>query len=175
MQEVDATTDNAEENTPTPLAGNEIPGFKDDDEIFKSLGHKVRRDIIKFIGKEKKASFSTIKKAVGNIDSPALAYHLKSLQPLLDQKEAAYSLSAMGIAASKLLALTSESSRITRGKRMFFHAFVLTLACWVVAEVFVPFFFDYGPSDPRYIVHQVLINIVSATNFTIINVLRKQF
>ena len=67
----------------------------DEDEIFKTLNHKARRDIIKFIGKERAATFSSIKKALGDIESPALAYHLKSLSPLLVQKEGSYALSGM--------------------------------------------------------------------------------
>lgn len=145
------------------------------DEVFKSLGHKARRDIIKFVGKEKGASFSVIKNAVGSIDSPSLAYHLKSLQPLLVQKDGVYTLSEIGAAAYKLLTLTSESARVVAGKRMFGYAFLITLACWVTAQCFVPFLFDFGPGDPRFIIYQVIINVISSTNFTVIMQLRKRF
>ncbi len=153
----------------------EFEGTIAGDEIFKSLGHKVRRDIIKFIGKEKGASFSAIKSAVGSIDSPSLAYHLKSLQPMLVQKEGAYTLSELGAAAYKLLTMTSESARVVAGKRMFGYAFIITLACWVTAQCFVPFLFDFGPSDPRFIIYEIIINVISSTNFSVINQLRNRF
>ena len=54
-----------------------------EDEIFKSLAHKLRRKIIKEIGNSKKLLFSEIRKRLKPIDSPTLSYHLKSLETLL--------------------------------------------------------------------------------------------
>jgi hypothetical protein len=65
--------------------------------------------------------------------------------------------------ACKFLELTSEPARIHHGKRMFLYAFLITLACWIVAESIVPFLFDYGPSDPRHIIYQIIINLISST------------
>lgn len=94
---------------------------------------------------------------------------------MLVQEEGAYKLSEVGAAAYKLLTLTSESARVVAGKRMFLYAFAITLACWITAEFFVPFLLDYGPGDPRFIVYQVIINVIISTNFTIIVQLRRRF
>ena len=80
----------------------------DEDEIFKSLSHQVRRDIIKFLG-ENPLSFTEINKNLEPIDSPTLSYHLKSLQLLLIQKMNRYELSEIGEAAFNLLSKTDES------------------------------------------------------------------
>ena len=52
----------------------------DEEELIKSLSHKIRRDIIKFIGDGGELTFTEIKNFIESIDSPSLSYHLKSLQ-----------------------------------------------------------------------------------------------
>jgi DNA-binding transcriptional ArsR family regulator len=166
-------------NNASPKADVAEPGSKegmmDEEEVFRSLGHKARRDIIKIIGKEQQSTFSAIKKAIGNIESPALAYHLKSLQPLLVQKEGAYALSEIGIAASKLLSLTSDSARVALGKRKFTFAYITTVACWIAAESIIPFLIDPGVGNVNFIIYQVVINAISITNFIMIWRLRQSF
>ncbi|MBN2152949.1 MAG: hypothetical protein JW839_15970, partial [Candidatus Lokiarchaeota archaeon] len=144
-----------------------------EDELFKTLGHKARRDIVKFIGKERSATFTSIKKALGNVESPALAYHLKSLSPLLVQKEGAYALSAIGIAAYKLLMHTSDAARVALGKRQFLYAYAITVASWIAAEFLIPFFVRQDPL--AYLGYQVVINTIAVINWLVIWWLRKNF
>jgi DNA-binding transcriptional ArsR family regulator len=163
-----------DEAAPEPRAdGIEQDVPVNEEEIFKTLNHKARRDIIKFIGKERAASFSSIKKAIGEIESPALAYHLKSLSPLLVQKEGSYALSGLGIAAYKLLVHTSDAARVAVGKRRFLYAYIITVACWIVAETAIPFFVKTDPIS--YTWYQVVINSIAITNWLIIWWLRKSF
>ncbi|MEX2681690.1 MAG: hypothetical protein Q6373_008820 [Candidatus Sigynarchaeota archaeon] len=147
----------------------------DEEEIFKTLNHKVRREIIKFIGKERSATFSSIKNALGEIESPALAYHLKSLNPLLVQKEGSYALSGIGIAAYKLLVHTSDAARVARGKRRFLYAYIMTVACWITAESIIPFLIDYSGGQVKYIIYQIVINATAITNYIVIWLLWKRF
>ncbi|MFX1309982.1 MAG: ArsR/SmtB family transcription factor, partial [Promethearchaeota archaeon] len=98
----------------------------DEDEIFKSLNHQVRRDIVKFLG-ENPLSFTEIKNNIVAIDSPTLSYHIKSLQPLLKQKANQYELSEIGEAAFNLLSKTDESVRISRYKRRFLYAYYVNV------------------------------------------------
>jgi DNA-binding transcriptional ArsR family regulator len=147
----------------------------DEEEIFKSLNHKVRRDIIKCIGKEQAATFSGIKKAVGEIDSPALAYHLKCLSPMLVQKEGNYSLSGMGMAAYKLLVHTSDAGRVALGKRRFLYAYIITVVCWVTAESIIPLLINPGVNYVNFIIYEIVINATAITNYMMIWWLRKGF
>jgi hypothetical protein len=170
-------TDMGEDNGP-PAPGidgtpQDVP--VDEEEIFKSLNHKVRRDIIKYIGKEQAATFSGIKKAVGEIDSPALAYHLKSLSPLLVQKEGNYRLSGLGMAAFKLLVHTSDAARVALGKRRFLYAYIITVACWVTAETIIPFLIAPGVNNANFIIYEIVINTTAITNYMMIWWLRKRF
>jgi len=50
----------------------------DEDALFKSLDHQVRRDIIKYLG-QNPLSFTEIINNLESVDSPTLSYHLKSL------------------------------------------------------------------------------------------------
>lgn len=147
----------------------------DEEEVFKSLNHKARRDIIKHIGKKQADTFTGIKKAIGEIDSPVLAYHLKSLSPLLVQKGGNYSLSGMGMAAYKLLVHTSDSTRVALGKRRFLYAYIITVACWITAETIIPFLISPGVNNVNFIIYEVVINAAAVTNFVLIWWLRKSF
>jgi DNA-binding transcriptional ArsR family regulator len=150
-------------------------GMIDEEEIFKSLNHKARRDIIKHVGKKQADTFTGIKNALGEIDSPSLAYHLKSLSPLLAQKEGNYSLSGIGMAAYKLLVQTSDASRVALGKRRFLYAYFITVACWITAETIIPFLIAPSVNNANFIVYEVVINATAIANFVMIWWLRKNF
>jgi DNA-binding transcriptional ArsR family regulator len=87
----------------------------EEDEIFKSLGHATRRQIIKAVGLNGSLSFSEILKNIGEIDSPSLSYHLKSIKVLLDQKDGKYKLTKIGNSAYNLLEKTDQSGRLKKG------------------------------------------------------------
>src|SRR5271157_5663710 len=96
-------------------SGNTIPiesVSPDEDAIFKSLTHQIRRQVIKQFNEGKSFSFSEIKRRLDPIDSPSLAYHLKSLQSLIVQVEGKYSLTEIGEAALQLLSKVDQDSRI---------------------------------------------------------------
>jgi len=146
----------------------------DEDEIFKSLNHKLRRNIVKFLGEEP-LLFTDIKNKVEPIDSPTLSYHLKSLQPLLIQKENKYELSEIGEAAFNLLSKTDESVRISRYKRKFLYAYYVTVICWISASTIIPFIIgaDLGFWTITYV--NIVITIISTINYVIVWTLRKKY
>ena len=145
-----------------------------EDEIFKSLNHLVRRDIIKFLG-EGPLSFTEIKNKIESIDSPTLSYHLKSLELLLRQEGKEYELSEIGGATFNLLSKTDESVRITRYKRRFLYAYIITVFCWISASTILPFILvaDLGPFTVLYI--SIIITIISTINEIIIWTLSKKY
>ena len=86
-----------------------------EESIFKTLSNQKRRDILRFIGENKQASFTEIKRAAEIEDSSSVSYHLSSLKPLIAQKEEKYSLSELGQEAYNLIVKTSAytSTNIT--------------------------------------------------------------
>jgi DNA-binding transcriptional ArsR family regulator len=140
----------------------------EEEEIFKTLGHKIRRDIIKIIGAEENVSFSKIKRALGEIDSPALAYHLKFLHPLIAQKEGKYLLNPIGLAAFKLLSKTDQSVKLSKYLKMFTYAHIISITCWAAASVLIPLTVSYAQSHAVTI---VLVNVILGVSSAIVNVL----
>ncbi|MFW9789041.1 MAG: hypothetical protein ACFFE1_15280 [Candidatus Thorarchaeota archaeon] len=67
-----------------------------EDEVFKTLSHQIRRDILRFIGEKGGAKFTEIKIATGIEESASLSYHLNALTPLLIHEKDSYSLSEIG-------------------------------------------------------------------------------
>jgi DNA-binding transcriptional ArsR family regulator len=85
-----------------------------EEEIFKTLSHQLRRDILRYIGEKKEAKFTEIKSATGIEESASLSYHLKELSPLLKHEEDIYSLSDLGEDIYSLMnKLTTYSSSVT--------------------------------------------------------------
>lgn len=78
-----------------------------EESIFKTLSNQKRRDILRFIGEHKQATFTKIKKAVEIEDSSLVSYHLNSLQMLINQKDEKYSLSELGQEAYNLIVKTN--------------------------------------------------------------------
>jgi DNA-binding transcriptional ArsR family regulator len=78
-----------------------------EESIFKTLSNQKRRDILRFIGEKKQASFTEIKNAVGIEDSSSFSYHLNSLSILITQKAEKYSLSELGQDAYDLIVKTN--------------------------------------------------------------------
>lgn len=154
---------------------NDVESFKmapgiDEEEIFKSLSHKNRRDIIKLIGNKGELTFTGIKNLFNSIDSPNLSYHLKSLQPLLIQNENKYKLSEIGRAAYDLLQKTDQSYKISKYKKKFTLAYIFTVICWLAAQFVVPLIVY---SDQKYFfLIPIVISIVSGVNYAIIAMLR---
>ncbi len=74
-----------------------------EEEVFKTLSHQVRRDILRFVGESRSAKFTEIKKATGIAESAALSYHINSLTPLLLHHQELYKLSDLGKDAYSLM------------------------------------------------------------------------
>ena len=128
----------------------EIP-ISEEDEIFKLLTHSTRRNIIKSLG-ERDLTFSQIKKNL-KIDSPTLSYHLKSMNPFVIQKKSKYSFSDIGRAALLLLTKTDQSIKMSRYRRNFVYAYVITLFCWIAAEILTPLAFWFvSPKNISYLI-----------------------
>lgn len=147
----------------------------DEEEIFKSLSHRIRRDIIKLIGVQS-SKFSEIQNSLKEIDSPTLSYHLKSLQPLLNQEDNEYNLSEIGESAFRLLSKTDQSVRISKYKKKFLYAYYITVICWITAMSVIPFII-HAEIDVGFttLLVQIVINIISTTNYIIIWRLHKKF
>jgi len=93
----------------------EIENESLEESIFKTLSNQKRRDILRFIGENKQATFTEIKRAAEIEDSSSVSYHLSSLKPLIAQREEKYSLSELGQEAYNLIVKTSAytSTNIT--------------------------------------------------------------
>jgi DNA-binding transcriptional ArsR family regulator len=85
----------------------ESPNESLEESIFKTLSHQTRRDILRFIGEQKQASFTEIKNSVKVEDSAQLSYHLNTLQPLITQKSGGYALTELGQDAYALINKTT--------------------------------------------------------------------
>ncbi|NVM30377.1 MAG: helix-turn-helix domain-containing protein [Candidatus Helarchaeota archaeon] len=158
----------------TPEKSLREPQIANEEEIFKSLNHKIRRDIIKIVG-EKELTFTEIKNGLESIDSPTLSYHLKSMQQLFIQKDNKYKLSEIGEAAFILLTKTDQSIKISKYKKNFLYAYLITVACWVCAYFFVPLIVNSDLGIWISPTIQIVITAISWVNFVIIWQLRKKY
>jgi DNA-binding transcriptional ArsR family regulator len=67
-----------------------------EEEVFKTLSHQIRRDILRVVGETKGAKFTEIKMAAGIVESASLSYHLSALASLLVHEKDFYRLSELG-------------------------------------------------------------------------------
>jgi hypothetical protein len=147
----------------------------DEDAIYKSLTHQIRRQIIKLFGEDSTFAFSDIKKKLDPIDSSMLAYHLKSLQTIIIQEEGKYKLSKIGIAALNLISNVDQTTYIKWYQRKFWLAHIITIICWIVVETFVPLAY-YAPLGAwSFGLIQIIINGTAIINQIVLGLLRRQF
>ena len=104
--------------------------------IFAALKHPIRRQILLFLEDKGEASFTTIQNTVGLNDTGLMSYHLKELEPLVEQTtRGKYRLSEIGetsiILFRKVEAEKERSSKMV-GKELetvigkIFFLFVIT-------------------------------------------------
>ena len=132
-----------------------------EESVFKTLSHKKRRDILRFIGERGQATFTEIKNSVGVDDSPSLSYHLNTLTPLVVQKEGKYGLSELGHDAYNLLCKIttySVSSSIVSSLRKGIPAAMISNAILWAAAIFAVSTFEGR-------LHQTTISIFAALWF----------
>jgi DNA-binding transcriptional ArsR family regulator len=78
-----------------------------EESIFKTLSNQKRRDILRFIGENKQATFTQIKKAAEIEDSSSVSYHLTTMQTLVTQQNEKYGLTDLGQEAYNLIVKTN--------------------------------------------------------------------
>ena len=139
-----------------------------EEEIFKTLSHEIRRNIIKLLGDQKQLTFTNIKNNIGTVESSSLAYHLKSMRPLIEQKETFYKLTEIGLAALSLMDRIDQSKRFKAAKNKFRWANIITILCWVVTSIAIPTII--APYVERSLVRTVtiIIEVCMQVNFVII-------
>jgi DNA-binding transcriptional ArsR family regulator len=110
-----------------------------EESIFKTLSNQKRRDILRFIGERRQATFTEIKKAAEIEDSSSVSYHLTSLQTLIMQQNEKYALSALGIEAYNLImktnAYTSTNVVVDYLRRQIIAFIIVNAVLWVVALI----------------------------------------
>ena len=138
---------------------------QDEDEIFKSLSHQIRRDVIRTLGEVKGQTFSEMQKVLGSIDSPSLSYHLKSLSFLIEQSENTYELTDVGEGAYLLLNRIDDNTQNKKGKKHFMIANIGTIVCWTIIMFAVPFLIQSQLEKSLLITIIILLNVVAQINF----------
>jgi DNA-binding transcriptional ArsR family regulator len=85
------------------VTGADLTEADEYDDIFAALKHPVRRQILLFLEEQGEASFTQVQNAVGIEDTGLMSYHLKELEPLVEQsKRGKYHLSEVGQAGAEL-------------------------------------------------------------------------
>ena len=102
-------------------------------EVFKSLSHQIRRDIVRFVGERTRASFTEIRHALKIEDSSMLSYHLNGLRPLLRQRDSDYVLGELGKHAYRLILGTTSLGTESRLKMKIRFAIVTNALVWAGA------------------------------------------
>ena len=122
----------------------ESPNESLEESIFKTLSHQTRRDILRFIGEQKHASFTEIKSIVKVEDSATLSYHLNTLQPLVTQKDGQYALTELGQDAyaliNKTTAYAGSNSTLTFLRGWFPLVIVANAVLWALALFLTSYF-----------------------------------
>ncbi len=115
-----------------------------EDSIFKTLSNQKRRDILRYVGENKEATFTEIKKAAEIDDSSLVSYHLKSLENLIIQIKDKYRLSDLGQEAYNLIVKTNAytaTNIVVRVLRKQLTLLIISNAVlWVLAILSVSYF-----------------------------------
>jgi len=104
-----------------------------EDEVFKALDHQMRRDILRFIGEGRRPTFTDIMNAARIPESPNLSYHLRILNPFLEQSGGIYGLSRIGKAAYTLLLRTTAYNEMALLHRKKYGAIIGHIVLWASA------------------------------------------
>jgi hypothetical protein len=144
-----------------------------EESIFKTLSSQKRRDILRFIGENKQATFTQVKKAVEIDDSSSVSYHLNSLQTLITQKDEKYDLTDLGQEAYNLIvktnAYTSTNTVVTYLRRQLSLLIIANAILWATA-IFTTTEFEGRVSQMTSFAY---IALWSTSNILIYTILRK--
>jgi len=66
-----------------------------DDRIFEAVSHPLRRQVIMLLGERKEMTFSEIMEEL-SVESPALAFHMRKLEGLVEKVRDTYRLTDLG-------------------------------------------------------------------------------
>lgn len=112
-----------------------------EEQVFRTLSHQIRRDIIRFIGENKGGKFTEIKKSVRIEESAALSYHLNALGPLLLHDNGIYRLSEIGkdtySLLTKLVTFSVSAEIIWVIKQQLGATVIANSLLWISALAFV--------------------------------------
>lgn len=144
-----------------------------EESIFKTLSNQKRRDILRFIGENKQATFTEIKKAVEIEDSSSVSYHLNSLQTLIIQQNEKYTLSDLGQEAYNLIVKTNaytSTNIVVRTLRKQLSALIIANAILWAAAIFATTEFEGRLSQMTTF---AFIALWSTSNILIYTILRR--
>jgi hypothetical protein len=101
-------------------------------DVFKALENQKRRDILRLVGEKKGISFTEILNVSRIPDSPTLSYHLRELEPFIEQKNGKYYLTPMGKDAYGLLLKTATYGKIVLFQKKRYGATFGNLLLWII-------------------------------------------
>jgi hypothetical protein len=130
-----------------------------EESIFRTLSNLKRRDILRFIGERKAATFTEIKKTLQIEDNSLVSYHLSSLQTLVIQKNKKYALSELGQEAYNLIIKTNtyaSNNVVVQSIRKQLSALVIVNALLWAAAILAVTEFQGNLTQPTYSVFAVL-------------------
>ncbi len=104
-----------------------------EEEVFKALDHQTRRDILRYVGERKEATFTEIMDKLRVPDSPSLSYHLRILAPFMEQRDGRYGLTYIGKSAYALLLRTSDYNRVAMLQKKKTGAIIGHTVLWISA------------------------------------------
>ncbi len=116
------------------MAENEKVEFENlEQEVFKALDHQMRRDVLRYVGERKVASFTDMLNALKIPDSPTLSYHLRTLAPFIEQDAGKYRLTPMGKDAFQLLLKSGTYGMMAIFQKKRYGATFGNLLLWGIA------------------------------------------
>lgn len=102
-------------------------------EVFKALDHQKRRDILRYVGEKKAATFTEILSVSKVSDSPTLSYHLRILAPFIEQRNGKYRLTPIGRDAYSLLLRTATYDKLALFHKNKYKVIFGNTVIWVTA------------------------------------------
>ncbi len=135
-----------------------------EEEVFKTLSHQIRRDILRYIGEAKGAKFTEIKNGTGIEESASLSYHLNALSPLLIHDKDLYKLSDLGkdtyALMVKLVSYSTSAVQLNVINRKLGATIIANAIMWASALAFL--FVVEGPLE--FLTIEVFAVLFSVSN-----------
>lgn len=143
-----------------------------EEDVFKTLSHQKRRDIIRFIGETKGASFTEIKKTIDIEESASLSYHLSALKPLLLHDEDIYKLSELGkdtySLLTKLITYSASAAIIGVIKKQLGATVIANSLLWASTLAFL--IIVEGPLE--FLTLYIFVSLFSVSNIILYSIIQ---